>query len=223
MDSQSDSVTKSGSGGLGLLPSLLRGWRAALGVLALAALVAGLVVWGGDGGGGVDGGLTGGAGDAGDGVGFRYVNSGWVSPLDWADMGAFSGELRGFVLGSEADLAAFAGGFVSKVSRGNAVSLGRIEFDGSVLLAAYYVWRPVRGDPLSVADLRVEGDGGRAVVVMELDVAPQGREYPYLYAPMVMVAVERSAFPVGAAVEFVFELSGAAADVVVAVPNPGGG
>ena len=214
MDSQSDSVIKSGSGGLGLLPSLARGWRAALGVLALVALVAGLVVWGGDGGGAM--------GDAGGGVGFRYVNSGWVLPLDWADMGAFSGELRGFVLGSEADLAAFEGGFVSKVSRGNAVSLGRIEFDGSVLLAAYYVWRPVRGDPLSVADLRVEGDGGRAVVVMELDAAPQGREYPYLYAPMVMVAVERAAFPAGAAVEFVFELDGAAADVVVAVPNPGG-
>ncbi len=214
MDSQSGSVIKSGSGGLGLLPSLARGWRAALGVLALVAMAAGLVVWGGDGGG---------AGDAAVGVGFRYVNSGWVSPLDWADMGAFSGELRGFVLSSEGDLAAFESGFVSKVSRGNAVSLGRIEFDGSVLLAAYYVWRPVRGDPLSVADLRVAGDGGRAVVVMELDAAPQGREYPYLYAPMVMVAVERAAFPAGAAVEFVFELDGAAADVVVAVPNPGGG
>lgn len=209
MDSQSDSVIKSGSGRRGLLPSLARGWRLAAGVLALVALVAGLVVWGG-------------AGDAAVGVGFRYVNSGWVSPLDWAEFGAFSGELRGFVLSSEGDLAAFEGGFVSKVSRGNAVSLGRIEFDGSVLLAAYYVWRPVRGDPLSVADLRMEGDGGRAVVVMELDAAPQGREYPYLYAPMVMVAVERSAFPAGAAVEFVFELDGAA-DVVVAVPNPGGG
>ena len=215
MDSQSDSVTKSGSGGLEMLASLARGWRVLAGVLALVALVAGVVVWGGDGGGAM--------GDAGGGVGFRYVNSGWVSPLDWADVGAFSGELRGFVMGSEGDLAAFAGGFVSKVSRGNAVSLGRIEFDESVLLAAYYVWRPVRGDPLSVADLRVAGDGGRAVVVMELDVAPQGREYPYLYAPMVMVAVERSAFPAGAAVEFVFELDGAAADVVVAVPNPGGG
>ena len=214
MDSQSGSVIKSGSGGLGLLPSLARGWRAALGVLALVAMAAGLAVWGGDGGG---------AGDAAVGVGFRYVNSGWGSPLDWAEFGAFSGELRGFVLSSEGDLAAFEGGFVSKVSRGNAVSLGRIEFDGSVLLAAYYVWRPVRGDPLSVADLRVDGDGGRAVVVMELDAAPQGREYPYLYAPMVMVAVERAAFPAGAAVEFVFELDGAAADVVVAVPNPGGG
>ena len=210
MDSQSGSAIKSGSGGLGLLPSLARGWRLALGVLALVAMALGLVVWGG-------------AGDAALGVGFRYVNSGWVSPWDWADMGAFSGELRGFVLGSEGDLAAFESGFVSKVSRGNAVSLGRIEFDGSVLLAAYYVWRPVRGDPLSVVDLRVAGDGGRAVVVMELDAAPQGREYPYLYAPMVMVAVERSAFPAGAAVEFVFELDGGAADVVTAVPNPGGG
>lgn len=215
MDSQTNFVSRGGAGGRGWLPAW---WRALVAVLVLGALVGGVAVWGGDGGGG--------DGDGGGAAVFRYVNSGWVAPLDGADYGAFSGELRAFVLGSEAELAAFEGGLAVRVSRGSAVSLGRIEFEGSVLLAAYYVWRPVRGDPLSVVGVRVDGGSGRgalAVVSLELDREPQGREYPYLLAPMVMVAVARSEFPLGAAVEFVFELEGAAAAVVSAVPNPGGG
>lgn len=222
MDRQTNIVVAGGAGGRGGRPAW---WRVLAAVLVLAALAAALAVWGGDGGGDGALGVADGGDEAlgGEGAVFRYVNSGWVSPLDGGDYGAFSGVLRAFVLGSEAELAAFEGGLAVRVSRGSAVSLGRIEFEGSVLLAAYYVWRPVRGDPLSVSGVRVDGGSGRAVVSLELDREPQGREYPYLLAPMVMVAVGRSAFPAGAAVEFVFELDGAAADVVTAVPNPGGG
>lgn len=150
---------------------------------------------------------------------FRYVNSGWVSPLEWEEAGPFATELRAFVLTSQEELDAFEDGFISKVSRGNATTLGRIEFESAALLAAYYVWRPVRGNPLSVADLEV--DGNQAVVKMELDEDPQGREYPYLFAPMIMVAMERSLFPEGEPVEFVFELDGHPPIAVTATPNPG--
>ena len=179
-------------------------------VLLLAAGVAALLGWGGS-----------------DGMAlvaapgtpvFRYVNSGWVSPLDWEEAGPFAMELRAFVIGSQEELDAFEGGFISKRIYGNATTLDRIEFESAALLAAYYVWRPVRGDPLSVADLEVEQ--GRAVVKIELDENPQGREYPYLFAPMVMVAVERSLFPEGEPVEFVFELNGEAAVTQTATPNP---
>ena len=149
---------------------------------------------------------------------FRYVNSGWVSPLDWEEAGPFAAELRAFVIGSQEELDDFEDGFISKRIYGNATTLDRIEFESAALLAAYYIWRPVRGDPLSVAGLQVEK--GRAVVKIELDEDPQGREYPYLFAPMVMVAVERSLFPEGEPVEFVFELNGEAAVTQTATPNP---
>ncbi len=149
---------------------------------------------------------------------FRYVNSGWVSPLDWQEAGPFAAELRAFVIGSQEELDAFEEGFVSKRIYGNATTLERIEFDRVALLAAYYVWRPVRGDPLSVAGLQLEQE--RAVVQVELDEDPQGREYPYLFAPMIMVAVERSLFPEGEPVEFVFELNGRPEVIRTATPNP---
>ena len=184
-------------------------------VLLLAVGMASLLAWGGS-----DGNVLRQAqlGPASGTPVFRYVNSGWVSPLDWEEAGPFATELRAFVLTSQEELDAFEDGFVSKRIYGNATTLDRIEFESAAMLAAYYVWRPVRGDPLSVADLQVEE--GRAVVKIELDEDPQGREYPYLFAPMIMVAVERSLFPEGEPVEFVFELNGQPEVTHTATPNP---
>lgn len=148
---------------------------------------------------------------------FRYVNSGWISPLNWQEFGPFSKELRAFVIVDQDELDSFEDGYISKVSRGNATTLGRIEFETSVLLAAYYLWRPVKGDPLSVSDVLIQGD--RATVLLELDADAQGREYAYLYAPMIMVAVERSLFPMGETVEFTFQLDGHPSVTRNATPN----
>ena len=148
---------------------------------------------------------------------FRYVNSGWISPLDGQGLGPFSQELRALVIVNQDQLDSFESAFVSKVSRGNATTLGRIEFEASVLLAAYYIWRPLKGDPLSVSDVVIGGD--RATVLLELDTDAQGREYAYLYAPMIMVAVDRSLFPVGEAVAFTFELADHPSVTISATPN----
>lgn len=208
MDTIEGQVTSASPAARLPLPSL----QLAAAVLLLLAGMAALLAWGGSEGSGrtliaVPGTPV-----------FRYVNSGWVSPLDWEESGPFATELRAFVLTSQEELDAFEGGFVSKRIYGNSTTLDRIRFDSAALLAAYYVWRPVRGDPLSVADLQVEE--GRAVVKIELDEDPQGREYPYLFAPMIMVAVERSLFPEGEPVEFVFELNGQPEVTQTATPNP---
>ena len=149
---------------------------------------------------------------------FRYVNSGWVSPVDWEEAGPFAAELRAYVLTSQAELDAFEDAFVSKRSYGNSTTLSRIEFDDSVLLAAYYVWRPARGDPLSVANLSIEGN--QAAVTLDLEKEPQGREYPYLFAPMIMVSADRSLFPEGESVDFVFQLQDHPSIELTALPNP---
>ena len=148
---------------------------------------------------------------------FRYVNSGWVSPVDVGDAGPFSEELRAFVIVNQEELDAFEDGYVSKLTRGNATTLNRIDFDNAALVAAYYIWRPVRGDPLIVEDVRTEGSS--AVVDLELSSDPQGREYPYMYAPMVMVAVQRSLFPEDEPVEFMFNLNGEPTITLAATPN----
>ena len=148
---------------------------------------------------------------------FRYVNSGWISPVDWQELSPLATELKAFVIVSQDELDEFESSYFSKITRGNATTLGRIDFETSILLAAYYTWRPVRGDPLSFREVAVDDE--QALISMELDLEPQGREYSYLYAPMVMVAVERSLFPSGEPVEFTFELEGHPAIKLSASPN----
>ena len=191
------------------LPSMRLAAAAGVAVAVLAALIA----WGGDWG------RPPAVSSTGLHPTFRYVNSGWISPDDWQDLGAFSKELRAFVIVNQGELEMFEGGYVSKVSRGNATTLGRIDFETSVLLAAYYAWRPVKGDPLSVTDVVIQGD--RATALLALDDNAQGREYAYLYAPMIMVAVERSLFPEDDTVAFTFELAGHPSITLNATPNPG--
>ena len=145
---------------------------------------------------------------------WRYVNSGWVSPYPRVALGEFSKQLRPFVITSQAEFDAFQRGFTMKRSWGTTTSLGRVDFPNTILLAAYYLWRPFQGDPLRVVGFSLEGH--QADVLMDLEESPQGKEYPYLFAPMTMVAVDRSQFPAGEAVEFVFYLNGEPQATVVA-------
>ena len=137
---------------------------------------------------------------------WRYVNSGWVSPSDQQSASAFSRELRVDVITSAEELEEFNRTVISKRTVGTGATLSRAEFPGSVLLVAYLLWLPVRGDPLSVVGLEINGN--RAVVDLELDEDSQGREYPYLYAPMTMVTVDRDEFPAEGPVFFEFRLDG---------------
>ena len=136
---------------------------------------------------------------------WRYVNSGWVSPSN-ESANAFARELRVDVITSSKELERFNRAVVSKRTVGTGRTLSRAEFPGSVLLVAYIMWLPVQGDPLSVVGLEI--DGNRAVVDLELDEEAQGREYPYLFAPMTMVTVDRDEFPAEGPVSFEFRLDG---------------
>ena len=145
---------------------------------------------------------------------WRYVNSGWGSPYERQGTGAFTQQLRAFVITNQEELDSFQQDFALKKSWGTTTSLGRVDFPESILLAAYYLWRPYQGDPLSVVGLTVEGN--QVDVLLELEESPQGKEYPYLYAPMAMVAIDRSQFSAGGAVDFVFYLNGELQETVVA-------
>ena len=137
---------------------------------------------------------------------WRYVNSGWVAPRDEESAGAFSRELRVAVITSDLEMTQFNQKVVGKRTYGRGDTLGRPDFPGSVVLVAYLLWLPVQGDPLSVVGIEI--DGNVAVVDLELEEDAQGRELPYLYAPMTMVTVDRSEFAANGPVEFQFRLDG---------------
>ena len=145
---------------------------------------------------------------------WRFVNSGWAELAGDDAPGVFVQELRAFVITGQPELDEFNQGFTLRRSRGTSATLGNVEFSDSILLAAYYLWRPLQGDPLSVVGLTVNGT--RATVELRLDESAQGRKYPYLMAPMTMVAVDRDMFPIGSPLEFEFLLNGEPAAMVSA-------
>ncbi len=145
---------------------------------------------------------------------WRFVNSGWAELAGDDAPGVFVQELRAFVITGQPELDEFNQGFTLRRSRGTSATLGNVEFSDSILLAAYYLWRPLQGDPLSVVGLTVNGT--RATVELRLDESAQGRKYPYLMAPMTMVAVDRDMFPLGSPLEFEFLLNGEPAAMVSA-------
>ena len=149
-------------------------------------------------------GKTGGAGAAAGPPLWRKVNSGWVSPFNEQTVNAFSRELRAAVITSVQEMDEFNRTVIGKRTYGTGATLSRPEFPGSVVLVAYLMWLPVRGDPLSVVGLEVNGN--RAVVELELDEDSQGRERPFMFAPMTMVTVDRSVFPEQGPIEFEFRL-----------------
>ncbi len=135
---------------------------------------------------------------------WRYVNSGWVTPLNEQSADAFSRELRVAVITSELEMQEFNREVVSKRTHGTGATLSRPNYPDAVVLVAYLLWLPVQGDPLSVVAMEVEGN--QVVVDLELDEDAQGRELPYLYAPMTMVTVDRSELPPNGPVDFEFRL-----------------
>ena len=73
---------------------------------------------------------------------------------------------------------------------GNTDVLGDADFTQTLIVAAYYLWRPLKGDPLSVEKVFI--DEGVVHVDMLLEEDPQGRERPYLLAPMYMFSLDKN-------------------------------
>ena len=151
---------------------------------------------------------------------WKYVNSGWASPVPEDQVGPLKEDFRAFVITSQEELDEFQARSRIRISRGTTTSLGKIDFPNSILVAGYLMWRPVQGDPLSVVGFNFEagkgGAAGLAEVRLELEDSPQGRERPYLLAPMTMVALSRTIFPHGEPVDFVFQLNGETVATVTA-------
>ena len=142
-----------------------------------------------------------------DGLVVRYLVGGWVVPHPPDGRSRPSSEtLKTAVITSQEELTEFLERFDLIFYRGNPQSLDNVEFADDVVVAAYYLWRPLKGDPLSVLGVSVKG--AAVEVDLELEADPQGRERPYLMAPLQMVALDREDLGPSGAREFLFRVNG---------------
>lgn len=143
----------------------------------------------------------------------RFLLGGWVLPEGEAP-GVFVESLEAVIITSEADLRSLLEGVDLLRVSGDLNAINRTDFEETVVLAAYYLWRPLKGNPLSVQKVTV--DGSEVRVSLELEADPQGRESPYLLAPLYVVGVDKAALPQGEPVRFQFLVNGELAATVMA-------
>ena len=145
----------------------------------------------------------------------RFLVGGWVVPKG-EDVIAqpFAEALKAFVITSEQELRNFLDGLDLTRVRGSLEPLNQADFGKVVVIGTYYLWRPLKGDPLSLE--KVELVGTNLEVSLELLEDPQGRESPYLMAPLNIVALEREDLPRGVPINLAFRVNGkvAATEVI---------
>ncbi len=137
----------------------------------------------------------------------RFLLGGWVAPKDEdADDRPFADTLKAFVITTDEGLREFLDSLDLLRVRGSQESLNRADLSDVVVVAMYYLWRPLKGDPLSLEEARLSGNEVR--IRLELVGDPQGRESPFLLAPLYIAALDREDLPGGVPLSFVFLLNG---------------
>ena len=137
----------------------------------------------------------------------RFLLGGWLLPMsDEPEADPFAETLKAFVITSEQELRNFLSGLDLIRIRGNMETLNRTDFSEEIVLAAYYFWRPLKGDPLYVQTITLQGT--EVTIHLELEEDPQGHESPYLLAPMSITALDKSDLPQGTPLEVVWRVNG---------------
>ena len=138
---------------------------------------------------------------------------GWILPDgDDADVSPFAESLKVVVLTTENEIRTFLNGVDLIRPRGDPQTLFRTDLEQNLILAVYYLWRPLKGDPLSIRRAVLRDDVLR--VSLELVDEPQGEEFPYLLAPLSIVALDNTGLPVNRPLNIVFLLNGEAVETL---------
>ena len=135
----------------------------------------------------------------------QFLFGGWTIPLT-ERAGPFIEELKPFVISNEEELNEFLTGLRLFRVRGRFEALSEIDYGERVILAAYFLWRPLKGLPLSLDAVRLS-EKNEVVIDLRLEDVP-GREAPYLAAPFHMVSIRRALLPQDGPVNFIYLLNG---------------
>ncbi len=142
----------------------------------------------------------------------RFMLSGWILPKNKEKSSPFSETLGTYILSNESQLELFLDSIQLIRLNGNFENLSNIDFNESILVAIYYMWRPIRGNPLTISQPYVSN--GSVMISIELDDEITGKEFPFLYAPLEISAINRNGLPTSDSVQFIFTLNDGQSTVV---------
>ena len=149
-------------------------------------------------------------GPAGEGLLLRFLIGGWLAPKGGTpEEDPFEDTLVAVAITTDQEMEDFLDTFDLLRLRGAPQALDRADLSEVVVLAAYYRWRPLKGDPMFMESARLQGN--KVIVDLELVDDPPGHESPMLLSPLEMGSIDREALPQGVPLEVEFRLNGEAA------------
>ena len=135
----------------------------------------------------------------------RFMLGAWTLPHE-EDRNPFRETLKGFIISNERQLEEFLGGLRLFQLRGTVENLAKTDFDRTLIVATYYMWRPLKGTPLSIESLSVKDK--EVEVTVRLDEEAIGKERPFLMAPLEVVAIASKQLAKNVPIKFTFKLNG---------------
>ncbi|MFQ5860099.1 MAG: hypothetical protein ACE5IG_00940 [Dehalococcoidia bacterium] len=148
---------------------------------------------------------------------FHPLLSGWAVPQG-EEAGPFSETLKALVLPQGEELTSLLNTWRVYRSRGDILALGREPPEPQVVIVTYFLWRPLRGEPLTIDRILLQGTEVQVHLRLE-EVPPAGREVPILAAPFQVVSLDRSQLPQQTPVRFTFLLDDQIAETLTFTPD----
>lgn len=135
----------------------------------------------------------------------RFILGAWTLPHE-EDRNPFRETLKGVIISDETELEDFLAGLRLFRLRGTVENLAKTDFQRTLIVATYYMWRPLKGTPLSIESLSLKDNEVEVNVKLDDDVI--GTEQPFLMAPLEIVAIESTNLVKNVPIKFTFKLNG---------------
>ena len=119
----------------------------------------------------------------------RSLLKGWILPENITE-NVFEEKLETHLIYDQQEAETLLSSMKFYRAQGKLEEISSINYDDNIVLIAYYLWRPLKGNPLLVERFEINNNIVKAYIT--LDNNNIGKEYPLLLAPIHIVAISKS-------------------------------
>ena len=119
----------------------------------------------------------------------RSLLKGWILPENITE-NVFEEKLETHLIYDQQEAETLLSSMKFYRAQGKLEEISSINYDDNIVLIAYYLWRPLKGNPLLVERFEINNNIVKAYIT--LDNNNIGKEYPLLLAPIHIVTISKS-------------------------------
>ena len=119
----------------------------------------------------------------------RSLLKAWIVPEN-TTQNVFEEKLETYLIYNQQEAETLLSSMKFYKTQGKLEEISSINYDENIVLITYYLWRPLKGNPLLIERFEINNNIINAYIT--LDNNNIGKEYPLLLAPIHVVAISKS-------------------------------